>query len=661
LAAAASFYLEGITIRLTATLKRFAVQLSESALFISGLLFLLALLPRLLNLDQFLTADEFLWVDRSRNFLAGIVDPTYECHTPVTGWELAQGLACTLRTGHPGVTTMWTGSFGLWLSWLATGPQVPLAEYLRYVSTDPLQLSLVAPVRLGTVLITSVWVVAVYWLVRRLFGPGIALLSALFLALNPFHIGLSRVIHHDALSTTFMTLSALTALIFWGQRENRRWLIASGILGGLGFVSKSPALFLMPFIALVGVWFTVVEARRQAVWYSFFVRKLFTVTLLNGVLWFLIALLTAVAVWPAMWVNPVETVEMVLFVGSKYATGGHAKGNFFMGEISNDPGALFYPVTWAYRSTPLVMAGVLFALGGWGWWLFRRPRADRRSQEEKPAAGYLDSFFAYLPLLLLFVIGYYLLMTVGDKKQGRYFLPAYPWIDIIAAGGLVFIVNAVSRLFNRDRATALVAGWGLGAVVALLLLLNGYFVTSHYPYYFTYYNPLLGGIRGAEKVLTVGWGEGLDQAAAYLNSQTSPNQTRVSSWYQSTFAPYYYGSAISYSKEKGKALAGDYVVFYINQVQRRFPDEILFEYYARRFNPKHVVTLHGVDYAWVFPGLGIDHYIDDQVYTGIGALLAWQWAAGDGVRFSPGESVPFELYWEYLGKNPDEPILYAAG
>ena len=33
------------------------------------------------------------------------------------------------------------------------------------------------------------------------------------------------------------------------------------------------------------------------------------------------------------------------------------------------------------------------------------------------------------------------------------------------------------------------------------------------------------------------------------------------------------GEAISYSKEKGKAMAGEYVVFYINQLQRRFPDD----------------------------------------------------------------------------------------
>ncbi len=616
------------------------------------LLFALAFVPRLLNLGQFLTADEFLWVDRSRNFLAALVTPGFQCTTPIEAWDTAAGLACTLRTGHPGVTTMWTGSFGLWLVWLASGPAQSLPEFLRNLSTNPLDPVLIAPARLGTVIITSLWVVALYWLVRRLFGPKTGLLAALLLALSPFHVALSRVIHHDALSTTFMTLSALTALIYWGQRERRAWLAASGVLAGLGFVSKSPAMYLMPFIALTGIWFTAAEARRSdGPFLRPFLRRLFTVTLLDGLLWFALAALTAFAVWPALWVIPRQTLETVFFIGSKYATGGHAKGNFFLGEISQDPGALFYPVTWLFRTTPLVVLGLAAALLAGLARPFRRSTATPGERPPESAA-----LFRYLPLLLLFLAGYYLLMTAGEKKQDRYFLPAYPWLDIIAAGGLVLLADAAAGWFKSgDRWRRSVVA--TGGVALLVLLLNGGLVAANYPYYFTYFNPLLGGIKSAEKSVTVGWGEGLDVAAAYLNGLVNPGQTPVSSWYQSTFAPFYYGPAISYSKEKGKALAGDYVIFYINQVQRRFPDDAMFDFFASRFSPTEVIQLHGIDYVWIYPSLGIDHYLDDQTYTGIASLLAWQWATGSGTRFFPGDTVPFELYWEYLGKEPDEPFF----
>ena len=122
---------------------------------ISLFLFLLALIPRLPDLGRFLTADEFLWVDRSRNFLAGLTNPAYQCTTVVEKWEFAEGLACTLRTGHPGVTTMWTGSFGFLLRWLVEGRSTSLHDYVVAVSTNPLDPTFIAPERLGTVLITS--------------------------------------------------------------------------------------------------------------------------------------------------------------------------------------------------------------------------------------------------------------------------------------------------------------------------------------------------------------------------------------------------------------------------------------------------------------------------------------------------------------------------
>jgi hypothetical protein len=592
----------------------------NSKFTISIALFLLALIPRLLDLGRFLTADEFLWVDRSRNFLAGLTNPAYRCTTIVETWEFAEGLACTLRTGHPGVTTMWTGSFGLVARWLVDGRPTSLHDYVVAVSTNPLDATFVAPERLGTVLITSLWVVAVYWLLRRLIGQTVALVVVLLLALD----GASRI-----------------------------WLLLSGVAAGLAFLSKSPALYLMPFVAVVGLWFTVRAVRsdqRERQLASPAYLKPLARTILDGLLWLATAIAVTILFWPALWVIPVEAIETVFFIGSKYATGGHAKGNYFLGDVSQDPGALFYPVTWLYRASPLIIPGVAAAVVLWLVALKqKRPNGEQPGADRAQASS--RALGRYVPLVLLFIAGYYLLMTVGEKKQDRYFLPAYPWLMLIAAVGFVglFKVRAFSGVSARMS--------GLALLVLAILVVNGFQVASHYPYYFTYYNPLLGGPAGASRVLTVGWGEGLDLAADYLNSTADPEHTRVSSWYQSTFAPYYKGPAISYSKEKGKVLAGDYVTFYINQTQRRFPDDILFDYFEDRFEPAKTVTLHGVDYAWIYPGLGVDHYVEDQTYTGIASLLAWQWLDGDD-PLSPGQTAEFELYWEYLGKQLDEPFFF---
>ena len=52
----------------------------------------------------------------------------------------------------------------------------------------------------------------------------------------------------------------------------------------------------------------------------------------------------------------------------------------------------------------------------------------------------------------------------------------------------------------------------------------------------------------------------------------------------------------------------DYVVIYVGQVQRRRYEWLLEEYfYNPDAEPEHVVNLHGVDYAWIYPN---EHYLD---------------------------------------------------
>lgn len=664
-------------------------KLLQSNFITSLFLFFAALVPRVVDLGRFLTADEFLWVDRSHNFLAGLMNQSYQCDSIIEAWQFAaEGLACTLRTGHPGVTTMWTGSFGFWLSWLPQRQTVSLYDYVVNASTNPLDPNLIIPERLGTVFIVSLWVVIVFWLGRRLFGGKIAFVAALLIALSPFHIALSRVIHHDALSTTFMTLSVLCALIFWGQRANRHWLVASGIFGGLGFMSKSPALYLLPFIAVVGLWFLIQQVKRgedqlsgasdegkpqnyqltksklgfvpQAMLSANFSEQLIR-TVVNGLIWFAVFVVTVFAVWPAMWSVPQTAIATIFDFGNKYATGGHAKGNFFMGQVSQDPGLLFYPVSWLFRTTPLVIVGVVLGLIAWPWVAFRRRGRDVLAvsvESPETQKNGLQQFYTYLPLILIFIGGYLLLMTVGEKKQERYLLPIYPWLDFMAAAGLVWLTHLVLSL---PRLKSLVHHsermlYAALIPVALIITLHSYLVVSAFPYYFTYYNPMLGGIQAASKVLTIGWGEGMDLAADFFNRRTTATQVRVASWYESTFAPFFYGQSISYSKEKGKALAGDYVVFYINQMQRRYPDDVMFDFFSDRSDPVEVISVDGLDYVWIYPSLSVDHYVDDQTYSGIASLLAWQWSPSYAT-FEPGRSVAFDLYWEYLGKQPDEPFF----
>jgi 4-amino-4-deoxy-L-arabinose transferase-like glycosyltransferase len=612
---------------------------------------LLALAVRLPGLGTFFTADEFLWVSRSREFLGGLLSADFTCVNLLTSQPVS-GLACTLRTGHPGVITMWTGSLGIVLRWLAAGGGHSLLDYVRSMPVDPVEQGIIAPVRLPTAVITSLFVVAFYGLLARLLDRRAAVLAALLLALDPFHIALSRVLHHDALATTFMTLSALTMFIYFGQQAKHRWLLLSGGLAGLGLLSKSPALYLIPFVLLIGGW------RALAIWLQGqapFVQVLRR-ALLDWAAWSIAFAAVFVACWPAMWVLPVNALLTIFAIGSKYASGGHAKGDFFMGTVASNPGPLFYPYTWLVRTGPWVMLGLVAALlAGLAAWRYRPAASGPDNWRQRlawlapaPQGGVLR----WTPWILAYVFFFLVFMTIGEKKQDRYLLPVYPLLIALAGAGLGQGIDFLKSLKIMNRPQLSAYGLPLAVLVTQLLL-----VLPHYPYYFTYFNPLLGGLPQAAQTVTVGWGEGLDQAAAYLNQKPDAGQLRVSAWYESTFAPFFRGTTIPYSDQKGKALAGKYIVFYINQQQRQFPDTELWRYVNDHSAVDKVISVEGVPYIWIYPGPGVEHSLEDQRYEGIAALLGWEWTGSPNPDKGPltaGAQAPFRLYWEYLGKRPEE-------
>lgn len=570
-------------------------------------LLLLALLPRLPALGYFLTLDEFFWVERSRHFLAGLLNPGHVCQSPLAPTRFERmGLACTLQTGHPGVTTMWTGSLGLILRYLADGAPSPLLDYALSTQTNPLEPGLVAPARLPTVLLTSLWVVVMYWLVSQLFADRrVGLAAGLLLALDPFHVALSRIIHHDALSTTFMTLSLLTAMIYWGQRKTGRWLITSGALAGLAFLSKSLALFLIPFAVLLAGWSLVVNWQSRGASSTW---QRVTRAIVEWMLWFDCAALVFIALWPAMWVIPARTLRTILLVSLDTARAGHP--HYFLGKISLDPGLLFYPVTWLLRSSPLVWIGLVLAVLP----MFRRSQAQPQPIDESESphpAGLLRTRWAalgtdkplrrYLPLLLLYAVLFVAFMDLSANKQDRFILPIYPALSVVAAVGLVQIPDLFKKKLPEESRRAQ-ASWRGPALLGLIALFQAVITFMSYPYYFTYYNPLLGGARTAEKLVTLGWGEGFDLAAAYLNQKPNAEQLRVGAWLDPTFAPYFRGHTTGSFTEFATTdhmMRQDYLVVYVTQRQLRHLEHML-TYFKEHHSPEYTVRLQGVDYALIY-------------------------------------------------------------
>jgi hypothetical protein len=528
-----------------------AITLADDRMIVIGL-FLIALWPRLLALGKFITADEPRWAIRSVSFLTGLL---------TTDWLL------TLDTpGHPGVTTMWSGTLGLIMDYAlnhqAAGSLLAFVQSLpdNYQRIDP---TVLPWMRLPIVVLAAVSVAAIFWFLRSL-NRNLAIIAALLLAFHPLHLAHSQLLHHDALVSIF----ALFSIMFY-LTALRRWswtLIAlSGVMAGLAFLSKSTAYALIPFVGLV----MLVELFSR--------RQTFRQAVLAGLLWVGAALVSVIALWPAIWVAPLDVWQTVYNWINQSAEAGSILETLSAGfsEGFPDLGVFFYPVNWLLKTTPLMMLGLLFFIF---WW--------RRASSASQARWWAGR-------LLLWIGLFSLMLTLGDKRDGRYLLPIYFALCILAALGLQFIYQRLKHLrpFRVNLRVAQTNAYQIGFAI----LLVGFSVTF-YPYYLTYYNPLAGGSWAAAKLIRVGWGDGMEEAAAWLNAQPNAGQLRVATIIEQSFWPFFDGQIAP--PDTHRTHSADYVLNYHRQIQNGVPFREFWEYYRAR-PAAFKLRVAGIDYVWL--------------------------------------------------------------
>jgi 4-amino-4-deoxy-L-arabinose transferase-like glycosyltransferase len=568
------------------------------------LIFVTALVPRVWGLGGFVTVDEAMhWQQRVADFASAIGDGRF---------------AATILTGHPGVTTMWLGTLGLLLerTLLAFGLLMEPAPYLERL----------ALLRLPVALANAAGAALGYMLLRRLLDARVALLAALLWATNPFLIAHSRLLHLDALLATLMTLSLLALIAdcmqiadsdgqnilrrHQGQRWKRssrfnlQFAILSGFFGGLALLTKVPSVLLLPIVGLVTLW---------GAWHQhgpIATRLVRAMGLLA--LWLGVAALTMLALWPALWVAPGAALARMVREALANGDSPHGWGNFFWGNPIADPGPLFYPVALALRLGPLTTIGLLIGLLVLAWRIPQGLRVARRARlstnhtvtalfrryvqpVEQGRAGTVYLFLSFFSLLFVLV------MTLAAKKFDRYLLPIFPALDVLAAAGLVAAARALTGLatHNAQRATR-TSITTAPLIVTIALIAQLATLWWQHPYYLAYANPLLGGPAVAVRAIPFGWGEGMDGVASWLNTQPDLADGAVATWFDPTLKPLVRGDvwSVGYLR-RGQEQAFNYLVLYLDQVQRRNEPTVIDAYLGQR-TPLHTVHIHGLPYAWVY-------------------------------------------------------------
>lgn len=516
------------------------------------MIFALAVFARAGALKNYVTPDEPVWVLRSLNF----------------SQALARGeWAATAQMGHPGVTTMWLGSLGIAVK-RAVDP-VAATEAITWLNG----LTSLAPenaeafkrlgvfltfARLPVILVNALGVVAALWLLRRLFSRRVAVIAGLLLALDPFAASLGGLLHVDGLLTTFMLLSVLALLIgIRDQGSGIRWFALSGAFAALAFLSKSPALFLLPFTALV--LFVAVLARHLSL----------KCALCGFLTLFIVHCALFIALYPAMWVDAAGTLNGIVGLAA-FLSANPVRPTFFEGQYVLNHGAEFYPTALIYRLTPVVMIGLVIALIA----SVLITRGTLRVQEARNKQQAIMQHLASCIVLLAFSILFMIFITPVAKKYDRYLLPALTMLIPIAAWGY-------SQIRSR---------WA----VPLISIAAAVIALAYWPYLLMHYNLLLGGPGAAQQHFAVGWGEGLGAAANWINAQPDGLQSAAATAAVPSFAPIFSGRS-TVLDDQGLELSDYYVV----TSSERQLDPGLFARLEQRGSIVQIIPIGNVTAAWV--------------------------------------------------------------
>lgn len=661
------------------------------------LIFILALIPRIVQLGTFWGTDERYHWELSNEFFSAL---------------LRRDWANTVPQGLPGVTLAWIDSIAIALkyswSWLILGGSVSPEQIMA--ANRPF--ALLAGRQVPVVLANTLIVVGLYGLSWPILGRKAAWMGVTFIILDPFFLAESRVLRFEALVAGLMSLSLLAGLLY--LKEQRPYaLVLSAVLAALAILTKSSAVFLFPAVVLLGA-ATVLASRqvsgprqeraargmpseasrragarqvsvngelandesvndKSAIGQSVPAYSPHLLTppqarkrrasvsqssnpppsqppnpqdkglpifrwILKYLIWGSLVIFFFWLFWPAMWVAPLQTLhEVKVFAESAGDEGFGGRGVFFWGQIyPDDPGYWFYPVALLFRLTPLVLMGLVATIvsllsmvkerwpirdqAGWQWW------------------GTV--------LLLVYSVLFALLMTLGAKKYDRYLMPIFPTLDLVAGVGWLWAGEWVTRRWLQPQQARLALGTGWAGLLVLQILTT----LPHLPYYYTYYNPLLGGPRQAVNYIRVGYAEGLDQVAAYLEGKPDVAELKLASANSSKFDGLFSGQTIALDNLSGKWVQADYVLIYISQLQRGKHSEDILDYLARH-EPEYTLKLHGLEYAWLYPGPAAQYYGGGHKLEGRGTFYGYDL---DKTELAAGESLPVTLYWRNEGQREDD-------
>jgi hypothetical protein len=368
--------------------------------------------------------------------------------------------------------------------WHPTSEHPPLAILLSGITMSLLHrfVDLIFAARISTAIVFSLLILLVYKFSDETYGQRAACFSALSLLIMPRTFGHA---HFASLDICMAFTWLLTVFSFVKGISNRRWSIITGIAYGLALATKLNALFL-PIPLLL--------------WAHLHHRKDYS---LNLIAMLLISPAVFFLMWPWLWPEPLtRTIHYLTQHLQRMSIPVYYLGTIY--KESNAP--------WHY---PMIMTAVTLPPAVLILTISGLIRILRNRLKDSSLAGMELSRLLQLSKLT----GQACLTPTSEKTNNPVGDGHARPTNKVAQKG-----NYTIRLRQKIKPRHLVLGTGI-----FLLAISALPLIRIHPYYLSYYNGLVGGLKGAEQrgFETTYWGDTCNESIlSYLN-ENAPENARI--------------------------------------------------------------------------------------------------------------------------------------
>jgi 4-amino-4-deoxy-L-arabinose transferase-like glycosyltransferase len=318
--------------------------------------------------------------------------------------------------------------------------------------------------RIAPALFFAVLVTVMFLWIGDLFGRATGLFSALTLLVTPNLFGFAHIAVTDMPLTSMWFL---TAYCFWKGLINWKWSVATGVAWGLALATKFPALLIPVPLILWAHWF-----RRDK-----YVNNVFAMIFLAPVV--------ILATEPYLWHQPGPRILEFLHEGINraYRPDTNFMIYFFDELYFTSQLPRYYPFFAVAVTTPEpILALALLGVASIPWL-----QARRAATALFLANGAFVLIMGILPGAVL-------------HDGVRQLLPALPFLSALAGAGFFFLARCLVNVAQRCSRLTQIAN--VKAKISATLFLLACFNPALelylcHPYQLSYYNRLVGGIRGA--------------------------------------------------------------------------------------------------------------------------------------------------------------------